>query len=522
MPLCDLPDDILIIVLGEAARCPISCSTSFSNAAPLLAVSRRWRCLALPIAYPVAYFDYNSECATSSGQSDRSATINLDSPRIKTNLDLIAAAGCANLVKEVHIDVKNVKAPLDGLAVAVEQLGKVTTHWSRVDTLRVLSGRVERDDLNDTVAIQPLASALLGMCPGVRSLWASSNVISSTFDDTYALLAAGYVSQLRELRGRPVALPAGVVFNRLEWLTLMLLEGNEPLPQSVDTGRLRHLELNSLPLSFSWDMFASNGNQGIVFPELVSLTIEYEWLASGNPQRLPRLYFPKLRMARVCCHTDDIPLLRQAAFPAQMDKLQIEAPAALFLTLDDVEIPQVKHIQITLVGRAVGPDALVAVNRFLSRARGFQKNSLTIKTMLADVRPETITCASLTILEVHGQVSADVVLALIEHLQHLQTLECYNVTTRRMLADVSVAPLDAHEPMEPLSTSLQSLGIAPTRNCSDYDMVALVQYLLVRLPNMKRLSVARASKQSVLDFAHDYASLYPHLANASDVVVARE
>ncbi|KAJ2714648.1 hypothetical protein H4R19_001615 [Coemansia spiralis] len=223
----------------------------------------------------------------------------------------------------------------------------------------------------------------------------------------------------------------------------------------------------------------------------------------------------------VSCHTDEMSLLHQAVFPAQMDKMQIEAPAAQFLTLDDMEIPQAKSIQITLTGEVVDPDALVAVNRFLRRACGSQKSGLAILSSLADVRPETITYTNLTSLKVHGQASADVVLALIEHLQHLQTLVCYDVTTRRMLADVSVAPLDAHEPMEPLSTSLLSLGIAPIRNCSGYDMVALAKYLLVRLPNIKRFSMFRVPEQSVLDFAREYASLYPHLANASVVVQTR-
>ncbi|KAJ2710893.1 hypothetical protein H4R19_003518 [Coemansia spiralis] len=201
-----------------------------------------------------------------------------------------------------------------------------------------------------------------------------------------------------------------------------------------------------------------------------------------------------------------------------MDKLQIGAPAALFLTLDDMEIPQVKQIHITLTGRAVDPDALVAVNRFLRRARGSRKNGLIIMPSLADVRPETITCTNLTSLGVHARVSADAVLAFIERLQHLQTLVCSDVTTRGMLVDVSVAPLDAHEPMEPLSTCLQSLAITPNLDCSVYDTVAVAQYLLVRLPNMKRFSMVRVSKQTVLDFAREYTSLYPHLADASGVV----
>ncbi|KAJ2709346.1 hypothetical protein H4R19_004300 [Coemansia spiralis] len=218
-------------------------------------------------------------------------------------------------------------------------------------------------------------------------------------------------------------------------------------------------------------------------------------------------------MARVRYRTDEMPLLHRAVFPAQMNKFQFEVPTEQFLTLDDMEIPQVKHIHISLAGRAVGPETLVAVNRFLCRAHGSQKMRLDILPCVTGVRPEAITCTDLTILRMHIRVSADMVLEFIERLQRLQALVCSNVTTRGMQADVSVAPLDAHEPMEPLNTSLRSLAMAPNVDRRDYDTVALAKYLLVRLPSLKRFSTFRVSKQSVLDFAREYASLYPHLAN---------
>ncbi|KAJ2713508.1 hypothetical protein H4R19_002210 [Coemansia spiralis] len=464
----------------------------------------------------MADFDYDSEFVTSSGQPGRSVTIDSDSPRVTTNLDLIAAAGCTNIVKDVLIYVKYVKAPLAGLAMAVEQMGRATMHWGRVNRLQLDFAGIVRDNHDNTVAFQSLARALLGMCPGVRNLQTDSLAISSSVDGLFALLVAGYASQLREFHGRTGPLPAGVAFNQLERLTLSLRESDGLPPQSVDTGRLRHLQLDSLPLSFSWDMFTSNGSQGIVFPELVSLSIDYVWLALVNPQCLLRLHFPKLQTAKVRCYTYEMLLLFWAVFPTKMDKLEIESSAEQLLTLDDMEIPQVKHIHFTLTGHVVDPEALVAVSRFLRRAC-CSKKGLTIKSSWADVRPETITCTDLTSLKVHTQVSSDMVLALIEHLQRLQTLEFSDVDTRGMLADVSVAPLDAHEPMEPLSTSLQSLEIMPNRDSSGYDTVALAKYLLVRLPNMKCFSMFRVSKQSLLDFACEYVSLYPHLANASCV-----
>ncbi|KAJ2713391.1 hypothetical protein H4R19_002271 [Coemansia spiralis] len=267
-------------------------------------------------------------------------------------------------------------------------------------------------------------------------------------------------------------------------------------------------------------MFTGSDGGDIVFPELTSLAIEYDQHRVRSDQQLPRLHFPKLRMANVRCYTDDMPLLYQAVFPAQMTGFEIMAPAALFLLLDGVEMPRVERLKVKLAGYADKPDAMAAVNRFLNRVRGCRHKELEIDSSSAVVAPELITCTELTSLTLRAEVSIDEVVAFIERLPSLLTLESTSFTTRGRLVDVSIDPLDEHEQVEPLNASLQSLELLPHEVCDEDYMVAVVKYLLLRLPRLALFPANHIPRPPVIDFARAYAHIYPHLANAANVFMS--
>ncbi|KAJ2714116.1 hypothetical protein H4R19_001893 [Coemansia spiralis] len=522
MPLRNLPDDILALVLAKVPRrhyCDdINCRLSLAAAA----VCQRWRRLALPVAYAKVYFWYNSQPVGSYGQRGPATTADSDSPRIKTNIDLVDSQGRINLVRGVRISVYYGSNSLPRLAVAVEQLGQVAAHWKRVNTLWIFSSGIERDDNNDAAVTQTVANGLVGLFPGLRTLWTSSNVNSVAIDRVSAVLAAGCAAQLRTYDGRPVPLPAGCVFSQLECVALARWDGDEPCRQSIDTQRLKRLELHSLPLAYTWDMFVCDDGKDTVFPELTSLSIDYERLGSGTAQSRPRLRFPKLQAASVRCSTGDMLLLHQAVFPAQMPRFEIEAPASLFLSLAEVEMPVVKHLNVMLAGSVVEPEALAAVDRFMRRTQGCQQKRLCIWSAEAQVQAGLITCPDLTSLTVHARVGVDAVLAFVEQLQHLRVLVCRNVATRDMQANIIIAPLDAHERVVPLNASLQSLVLTPNTPFDNEDGIAVAKYLLMRLPSLMLFSADGIPEQPVFDFAQEYSLLYPHLDSATDVFIGSE
>ncbi|KAJ2713791.1 hypothetical protein H4R19_002074 [Coemansia spiralis] len=236
-------------------------------------------------------------------------------------------------------------------------------------------------------------------------------------------------------------------------------------------------------------MFTGSDGGDIVFPELTCLAVKYGYARVGSDQQLPKLRFPKLRMASVHCYKDDMPLLRQAVFPMQMTSFEIVAPAALFTLLEGVEMPRVERLKVNLGGSVLNPDAVAAANRFMHRVRGCQHKELIIHTDCTVVPPELITCTDLTSL------------------------------TLRATVDISIAPLGAHERVGPLNTSLQSLVLCTDAMDDENYMVAVAKYLLMRLPRLAYFPIGDIPRAPLIAFAREYAHIYPHLASAANVLV---
>ncbi|KAJ2791816.1 hypothetical protein H4R21_006257, partial [Coemansia helicoidea] len=105
----------------------------------------------------------------------------------------------------------------------------------------------------------------------------------------------------------------------------------------------------------------------------------------------------------------------------------------------------------------------------------------------------------------------------VARLQHLETLDFAGIRVDKLPADMSIAPSDAHEPLEPLNTSLQKLTLRFDNRSKSLDAVAAAKYLLMRLPNLTLFSVAGVPVKPVHDFAREYSQFYPHLKNAESV-----
>ncbi|KAJ2713082.1 hypothetical protein H4R19_002429 [Coemansia spiralis] len=370
MPLCDAPDDVLACVLAMAARRPNKYHADFGQYLPLLAVCRQWRRLALPAVYSVVFYMHNSWPLDDTGNIDLQGTAAAKCPRIQTNLDLVASAGCANIVKEVYLNVNYVDAPLPGLAVAVSRLMGVAVRWSRVNQLRILACGPGRGSAKED-AVQAVASGLIAVLPGVCRFELDDYQGSAIVDGVAARLTAGYANQLRMYNGYPTPLPPGCKFERLERAVVTYRRGGEFRSQSLRTSHLRHLELNSLPLSYSWGVYVRDGScPDIVFPELTSLKVSYDAPAVGHsPSSLPRLHFPRLCSATVRCPAAVCPLLQQAVLPVQLAKLEISAPAPLFKSLERMVIPAVQQMFVRVGITGHDPGLAVFVHSFFTRAQ---------------------------------------------------------------------------------------------------------------------------------------------------------
>ncbi|KAJ2802530.1 hypothetical protein H4R21_002385, partial [Coemansia helicoidea] len=88
MLLCNLPEDILAIVLRWCALDSYDATDSLKRNLPLLAVCRQWRHLAMPLVYSRAFVQYGKQEAISNLSTGDPSEEEPANVAVKTNLDL--------------------------------------------------------------------------------------------------------------------------------------------------------------------------------------------------------------------------------------------------------------------------------------------------------------------------------------------------------------------------------------------------------------------------------------------------
>ncbi|KAJ2775750.1 hypothetical protein H4R18_005948 [Coemansia javaensis] len=236
MGLCDLPDDVLILIVRQTcADLDRKSGLQLRKKLLLLAVCRRLRSLALPVVYDEVYYllliKYDS------------GYIN-DTP-LHTNLDLVSSVECLHLVQSVSIMLRTGTKPLWDLNSAVQQMRAAGERWDSVRTLRV--------------------------------------AMDESFDNPVKLDTA--FRSARKIAAALAAMP-GVVFRGLRDASIGYrnLRGTKHL--RIGPAELKSLELPDWPGDHSWAAFSADGDesQDIWFP---SLQCE-----SGVPHVLERGVFP--------------------------------------------------------------------------------------------------------------------------------------------------------------------------------------------------------------------------------------
>ncbi|KAJ1726393.1 hypothetical protein LPJ61_005218 [Coemansia biformis] len=159
MSFSDLPHIMLSLVL-RAALSENEDLDEFKDNLPLVAVCRRWRCLALPLICSNAHMWYDNEDMLTESSSSASSSYDYnssaeDSPdgyssedssaynssgyieTAKTNLGLIASVGCVSFVKHVHIGASFTSGYIDTFRVTAKLMRNAATTWPGVNTLNV-------------------------------------------------------------------------------------------------------------------------------------------------------------------------------------------------------------------------------------------------------------------------------------------------------------------------------------------------------------------------------------------------
>ncbi|KAJ2784002.1 hypothetical protein H4R18_001394 [Coemansia javaensis] len=174
--LITLPDDILAAVLQEAFHCNDSSTSDFPYVLSLLAVCRRLRTFAILAAYRTVFVKYNESACH--GRYDRALPASeLANPSFRTNLGLVASAGCAQVVRHVNIEVDFSGFPIHGFGKTVQLMRIVSPAWKGVRSLKldIVTGDRAYDDTPSSLdanadTFQEIDQDLATVLPNVRHL----------------------------------------------------------------------------------------------------------------------------------------------------------------------------------------------------------------------------------------------------------------------------------------------------------------------------------------------------------------
>ncbi|KAJ1720306.1 hypothetical protein LPJ61_006182, partial [Coemansia biformis] len=225
MQLLDLSDDILIMVLRRSLHRGYDKVKVFESNLPLLSICQQWRALATPMVYNHVYVQYGDRIQREPGMHRYDD--DLKEPEVvtmKTNVDLIAAAGCVGMVTSAAIDVHCMSNPFPGLRKVVEAMSTAASMWGRVEALKIslhpeafysFRNSVNVEDYE--ADINEVANALAALMPKLHKL-DLNGVNSNPFANMlFGQLAGHYTEQLQEIHSRhPIVVPSNCQFKCLK------------------------------------------------------------------------------------------------------------------------------------------------------------------------------------------------------------------------------------------------------------------------------------------------------------------
>ncbi|KAJ2784295.1 hypothetical protein H4R18_001181 [Coemansia javaensis] len=437
------------------------------------------------MVYREAFFQHSENHHPDSDKDGAGAMPGLDA----TNLGLIVSAKCLAAVRRVSIDVHHLANPFPGLDAAIQMMRMATmapaNPWDNVRELSISIHMVQSNNSPSSRRrngiragdhmheIEQASSALASMMPAVCRVRFGGKYQNQAARLLYSRLARAYAAQLQAIDSRhPVSVPAGCVFAQLADVSIdyNYVRGYQLPP--ISAGGVVRLKLAGWPASHSWAPFAAADAGGekreIVFPALRVLDVEYDYVskatlnsseaAARHPDGHPwRLSFPGLEVLNVKTREQDAcPLLECAVLPRRMERVSIEAPAAVLERVSRADIPAVRRsLEVGLCfwggGRAAG---LAPANRILERAcaAGCPRLGLCSWDSLLPVAPESVTCTALTSLYVAAPTHADAVFGLVQRLPRLAALVIGSVLLDSIQTDISVPGPGEPRLVEPTPT----------------------------------------------------------------------
>ncbi|KAJ2717223.1 putative endonuclease lcl3 [Coemansia spiralis] len=505
MQLCDLPDDILTLVLRQSLRARDN-RWGLELNLPLVAICRRLRYIALPLVYKDAYMDAFDEYSTfrqrfnvdlswnAPGHSTPNNQGAYGRWRAVSSVDIIASMGYTGLVQHMRIKIGSDYGHVVGLRHALRHLYNAASEWPAVKQLYIsvkvptVDSSIEYngEDSDHANEFAEHALALRAMFPNACGLrFADIRPFPApTFGEQ---LTQHYHQQLRMLRFDTRAdVPPNISFPQVRDLHFV---GTRSFPDRfprVDVAKLERLKLLQVHPLHSWAAFgADNSCHTIEFSALTSLSVDY--VAGNNIDSAPaaqdvcsvKLGFPLLRNACIKCPSGPCPVLASAIFPRSMGSLNIQVSAPVWQSISRMELPVATRLQLGILSTTDSDSRLpLSFNRLLANSHQCGEVMLRANYHEPAAYLPSVAFTGLTGLVVEVPISPDMLLDIIGKLPRLVTLIVVYSTSEPILADVAIPCPSECYPIEPLGTKLQTLiyGQEDIRSLSGVD-VALCHFI---------------------------------------------
>ncbi|KAJ2450162.1 hypothetical protein EV183_004476 [Coemansia sp. RSA 2336] len=466
----------------------------FKKNLKLLSISTKWRRLALPYAYQTAFITYEDEADDS----------------LSSNLDLIQAANCVELVRNLHISMYYSSSPADGLLQVVGELSKL--YGSQVQSLSML---LTHKGLNPAIQAaedeqyRQAAGDIAALFPQITKLKFDGSFATDATKKISSYIASQYAEQLESLESEyPIS---GCTFSAIKYFSVNAFGDDYfEIPQ-MPAGQLEYLELFNLPLDCSWDSFARTGD--VVFSNLTKLFISYTSIPDETQQYVLgdyRLVCPKLDTFSINGVRTRHSVLNQIVFPKEMNKLYINCHGDMFQSLKDSRLPKTKLLFLsTSLENDANPRTASYMNQLVSNAAGTEQVHLWINRSTCSVSAGDITCSAITRLRIEVPIDMEIFLSLISTLPNLERIDvgCLNVDSRQYV-DLSTA---GEQPLAPFNAKLKWLAanFDWSVELSPSSIDALV-YVLLKLPMLEEAMIGQC-EPGLHDKLKLFAELYPHL-----------
>ncbi|KAJ2303664.1 hypothetical protein IWW55_002814 [Coemansia sp. RSA 2706] len=518
MELNELPEDIIIQILKHVGFMYIHELGLWDASLVLLAVCRKWRCLAAPLIYSGVYIHYSENNDTLASSEPKSAVL-------RTSIDLVAATNNTSLVKYIDVNIECAIFPFRGLEKVIETLKAVAPTWPSVNKLVInleyMYG-IQDNTMLDAAALENatlnIVAELGVLLPSLHKLIMDDCATCNIHNNLYEGLANRYAGRLQLLESSQEIQPLDVLaFSRLTSLALTFTSFFKHYVPQVCVESLRRLSLAEIPSFNVWLLFRRANEPAISFTELKHLYIKYRF---GNFDEMSvdvnqvRLRFPNIKCLTVKCLHQYCPVLANGVFPAYLHKLDIECSAAACRLADKLAIQCIQELKLGLQCNAADlPGAFPAVERLLSKTVG-RKNVMvsivngSIGCMLNTKWPRITGLQTLAPTTVHEM------LTILNCVPSLTKLMLHSFTLHELSSVMDIPEIESDRPLAPLHTDLRLVMLSYRASITPAEyVIAIIKYLAVRTPLLERVVAWQLPLNSLTEFVAEYKSVYPHLRN---------